>query len=282
VLDYDAVVTQSPGNNLPNEKTTDEIGSDRRQDPPRYPISSVDNALKLLLLFREQRTIRVAEASESLGVVRSTAHRLLAMLQYRGLVQQDLDTKAYAAGPALVDIGLSVVRRMDLRRHVHPYLERLSSELGETIHLMTLVDGDCLFIDSVESPKAVRTSSRLGLTFPAHATSGGKVLLAELTPTRLAELYPSEQLAGLTSRSITTRDELLRELETVREQGYGMNRGESEDDLCAVAVLVRNAFGQARGAIAVSTPLSRFDEAAVPSHVERMRRMADEAGAQLV
>lgn len=248
---------------------------------PRYPINSVDNALKLLLLFREHRLIRVAEASEALGVVRSTAHRLLAMLAYRGLVQQDPETKAYTAGPALVDIGLSVVRQMDVRRHLRPYLEQLSRELGETVHLMILEGASSLFIDSVESSQALRTSSRIGRSYPAHTTSGGKVLLAELPPERLAELFPSERLPRVTRNSVTTRAALMRELETVRDRGYGINLGESEPDIGAVAVPFRNAFGATHAAIALSAPLQRLDEAAMPKVAKAMKRVLDRATSQL-
>ncbi|MFN2628399.1 MAG: IclR family transcriptional regulator [Gaiellaceae bacterium] len=248
---------------------------------PRYPISSVDNALKLVLMFRERPLIRVAEASESLGVVRSTAHRLLAMLQYHGLVQQDPETKAYMAGPALIDIGLSVVREMDIRGHLRPYLAKLSAELGETTQLMILQGADVLFIDSVESSQALRTSSRIGRSYPAHTTSGGKVLLAELTEQRLRSLYPSEKLPGPTPRATTRRGDLFKELERVRKDGYGTNRGESEPDVAAVAVVVRDTFGEARAAIALSAPLSRLTEADVPRVAAVLRRVADEAATQL-
>ncbi len=258
-----------------------EEGAAPGSDEPRYPISSVDNALRLLLMFRDRRLVRVAEASESLGVVRSTAHRLLAMLQYHGLVQQDPQTKAYLAGPGLVDIGLSVVREMDIRRHLRPYLEQLSSELGETVQLMILEDANTLFIDSVESQQALRTSSRIGRSYPAHTTSGGKVLLAQLPADRLRELYPSEQLTTLTTRSMKHRAELFRELKRVHKQGYGTNRGESEPDVAAVAVAVTNAFGHIRAAIAMSAPLSRLDEAAVPRVAATLRRVAEQAAKQL-
>lgn len=256
-------------------------GNPPTADEPRYPITSVDNALRLLLMFREGRLIRVAEASESLGVVRSTAHRLLAMLQYRGLVRQDPETKAYAAGPALLDIGLSAVRQFDIRQYLHPYLERLSHEVSETVHLMILDGAAALFIDSVEGPRAVRSAARVGRSLPAHTTACGKVLLAELPPAQLAILYPTETLVGGTSESLQTRKQLLRELEMVRNQGYGTNRGESEPDIAGVAVLVRNAFGESRGAIGVSGPRERLGEAVVPGVVGKARRIVVEAAAHI-
>ncbi len=248
---------------------------------PRYPINSVDNALKLLLLFREHRFIGVAQASESLGVGRSTAHRLLAMLQSRELIQQDPATKAYTSGPALIDIGLSIVRQMDIRQHLRPLLEQLSRQMGETVHLMVLDETSALFLDSVESDKALRTSSRIGRAYPAHTTSGGKALLAELKPARLAELYPSETLPRLTPHSLRTRTQLMKELERVRVQGYATNWGESEPDIAAVAVIVRNTFGDPRAAIAVSAPLVRLDEPRAPAVAKAIAAAAEQASSDL-
>jgi len=227
---------------------------------PRYPINSVDNALKLLLMFRERQVIRVSEASTTLSVGRSTAHRLLAMLEYHGFIQQDADTKAYRSGPALTEIGLAIVHAMDIRAQLRPYLEQLRDELGETVHLMVLQGTDALFLDSVESSRALRTSSRIGRTYPAHATSGGKALLAELAPERLDDLYPTGKLPPGTPRSVTTKADLERELRLVRRRGYGSNRGETEPDIAAVAVAIKSSLNRPAAAIAVSAPLSRLSE----------------------
>src|SRR5882757_5362440 len=86
--------------------------SDRQ---PTYPISSVDNALRLVKMLRSHKSIRVAQAGREIGVAPSTAHRLLQMLQYHGFVQQDPSSKAYVAGPALIDLGLAAIRGRDVR-----------------------------------------------------------------------------------------------------------------------------------------------------------------------
>ncbi len=102
---------------------------------PAYPIASVDNALRLLMLLRKQTRVRLSEASEHLGVAHSTAHRLLAMLAYHGFVRQERDSRAYVAGPALVEIGLAAIRQMDIRLHARPVLEDLAARFAETAHL---------------------------------------------------------------------------------------------------------------------------------------------------
>ncbi len=152
----------------------------KQEKVPTYPIGSVNNALRLLLMFRDHPLIRVSEAGVALGVAPSTAHRLLAMLEYHGFVQQDEETRGYRSGPALVDIGLTAVRSIDVRSHLLPYMQRLCDEVDETVQLMVLEGQDCLFLEAVESRQIVRTSSRVGVRLPAHTVSGGKRCLPSL------------------------------------------------------------------------------------------------------
>lgn len=232
-----------------------------RRASPTYPIGSVDNALKLLLLFRKRASLRVSEAAEALGVARSTAHRLLAMLQFHGFVAQDGATRLYVAGPALTDVGLAIVRDMDIRTVAHPTMVVLSQEVGETVHLLTLRDSEVLFVDSVESSSLLRVGSRTGMTLPAHATAGGKALLSALPQERLRQLYSRERLDGITGRTITSRGKLMRELDAVRQRGYATNLGESETGIGAVAAAITDRSQRLRGALAVAAPQARLNEA---------------------
>jgi DNA-binding IclR family transcriptional regulator len=226
---------------------------------PQYPIESVDNALKVLLLLDERPELRLTEVSAHLGVASSTAHRLLAMLQYRGFVHQDRATKAYRPGPALMRIAFSVLERLDVRSSLRPVLERLNGELRETVHLGALLGAEVQFVDAIESPQAVRVASRLGKAMPASSTSTGKAMLAELSDEQITVLYPHEDLVTLTPRSISTRAELLRQLALVRTRGYASSSEESEVGVSSVAVGLSTVNGQ-RLAFNVALPTSRMSK----------------------
>ena len=254
-------------------------GADRPR--PAYPIESVDNVLRLLLLLRERGSLRVAEAARMIGVVPSTVHRLLAMLQYYDFVSQDSETKLYSTGPALIDMGFSALRKLDLRVISRPHLQALGEEVEETVHICELRSSDVLFLDSIESPRQLRVAARTGTTLPAHVTASGKVLLAHLSPAELRSLYPRAELPAVTVRSIRRRSDLERALQQVRRAGFALNDGESEDGIGAAAVPIFSRSGQARGAVSVSVPLTRFDEAGTPELVETLRRCADNIQADL-
>lgn len=235
---------------------------------PRYPIESVDNALRLLSLFRDHERIRVKDAAEVLGVATGTAHRLLAMLVYRGYVAQDPMSRLYVPGAMLLSIGLEAARRSDLREMARPFLDELSERLGETIHLATLVGSQVLYVDGRESLRALRVVSRAGTLQPAHCTSVGKALLTELPRDGLLELYPDERLEQSTPQSVGLRSQLLLDLDGVRTRGYALNFGELEEGVGSVATTVHGPHGSCVAAIGVSAPLSRLDDL-------RIRRTAD-------
>jgi DNA-binding IclR family transcriptional regulator len=248
---------------------------------PAYPIESVANALKLLLVFRDRPAIRVAEAGRALGVARSTAHRLLAMLVQFGFVVQDAETRAYHAGPALVAIGTAVTANEDMQTAVRPYLEKLVSTFGETVHVCTLRGNDVVFLAGVESSKALRAGNRTGTVLPAHATSGGKALLAVLGDAAVLERFPREALPGLTRRTIRTRTALLRELQNVRERGFAINNAESEAGLAAVSCVVYSRTGEPRGAITISGPEARLRTIDRARMIGAMRNACDAASATI-
>lgn len=249
--------------------------------PPQYPIESVDNALRLLLLLADQPRIRLTDASAYLGVASSTAHRLLAMLQYRGFVRQDRATRAYEPGPALVTIAFSTLRQFDVRSRARPVLERLNSELGETVHLRRLEGRQVHFLDSIEGSRAVRVASRVGRSMPAHCTATGKAVLSRLSIEELHALYPEEKLDGLTERSLRSRSALEKDLQTTRRRGHATGMQESEDGVVSFAVPLASPSGVHYG-LNVSLPVHRMTPANRSVIVAALAQAADELGQLLV
>jgi IclR family transcriptional regulator, acetate operon repressor len=225
---------------------------------PTYPIESVDNALKLLGMFRKRQLIRVSDASAELGIARSTAHRLLAMLQYHGFVRQDPLTRAYLVGRGLLDLGLSALRGLEARTVARPELERLCREVDETVTLTVLDGRSALTVDSVEGSRSLRVGSRTGIAVPAHSTAAGKALLAALAPEDVEALFADVRLEAATARTIARFDDLERELERVRSRGYATSFEEREAGVASVAAAIDpRALGQL-AAIGIDAPSARM------------------------
>jgi len=250
---------------------------------PAYPIASVDNALRLLMMFRGQPRVRLSDASAHLGVAHSTAHRLMAMLAYHGFVRQEPDSRAYVAGPALVEIGLAAVRQLDIRQRARPVLEDLAASLGETAHLAVLEGSNVRYLDCAESARALRVASRTGSALAAHCTASGKALLAELPDTEVSAMFGGQvRLTALTARSITTRSRLLAELREVRARGYAVNLEESEEGVASLAVAVRGPQRLPMAALTVSAPMSRMSGQATEKIAAQLRDRAAWLQAQVL
>ena len=227
---------------------------------PGAPVAtSVDNALRLLQLVGERQALRVAEAADLLDVARSTAHRLLAALRRRGFVVQDRPNGAYRPGPALYEIGLAAVSRIDIRRVARPVLERLCESTQETASLAVLEGTTVRFVDCAESPRSVRVGNRTGIVRQAHASAVGKAILASLSAAELDRRYPDETLPPATTAAALTRTARLRaELEVIAAQGYALNWEESADGVCAVSVALRDTVGQPLAGLGIAAPTSRI------------------------
>lgn len=238
-----------------------------RKKPP-YPLASVDNALVLATVLRTEGSLTVTEAASRLGVAPSTAHRLLAMLVYRDFAVRD-SSRRYRPGPAF---ALEAHRGLGtglLREVAAPHLEALARRTGESVNMVVLVGAFVHFIASWESTKPLRVGSREGMTFPAHLTSGGLVLLSQLSDDVVAELYSDERWAGRPEQRPDVV-ELQRELARVRRVGAAVQRNRSEVGVSAVGVPVE-VPGVTPSAVTIAMPTLRYDPTELQSWLRELR-----------
>ena len=243
----------------------------QKQRPP-YAIASVDHALRLAAMLQLEGPLTVSEVAERLGVARSTAHRLLAMLVYRDFAVQTT-TRAYGAGPLLELASHSRSATSRLRAAALPHLVDLVDAVEESANLIIRAGTTARFIASVECSHALRVGNREGMVFPAHRVSGGLVLLSELRPEQVTALYAPEHV----SEEAVERpdvDRLLRELKRIRKAGFALNHGRSERGVVALGVPVRGADGQAVAGLSISVPSVRYSAHSLPGWLGHLARTA--------
>jgi DNA-binding IclR family transcriptional regulator len=231
---------------------------------PQYAIDSVDHALRLATLLQQEGPLGVSTAAELLGVSRSTAHRLLAMLVYRDFAEQDPDRR-YRAGPVLRPTGVTPAPVRLLHEVAPDHMRALVERVQETVNLQVLAGNEVRFLETVECDQILRVGDRSGRVLPAHLSSSGKVLLAALPPGELERRYPDP--ADLSR--------LRRELALVRKRGFAINEGLTENGLSALGVLVPwPRDGVPAAAISMAMPSARFDRDRLPFWVGSLTRTA--------
>ena len=235
---------------------------------PPYPIEAVDRTLSVLRHLARHSELRLADVRAHLDVGQSTAHRLMAMLVYRGFAVQDPETRAYRPGPALREIG----RGSDVTALARPVLEHLAADSGETAHLARLDGTAVRYLDVVESSATLRVTGRVGRLGPAHATSLGKAMLATHDDSAVRALYAGRDLEPATPDTLTDLDRLLAELARVRTRGWARNRGEMESGVCSVGVAV--PLPGLLAGLSIATPQVRSGPALERAHATLLRDAA--------
>ncbi|QCU77590.1 IclR family transcriptional regulator [Citricoccus sp. SGAir0253] len=236
------------------------------------PIESVDRALVLLTMMRNQGSVSVSEAAAHLGVAPSTAHRLLTALLHRDFARQD-HLRRYRVGPAFWTAPVRSPALAALRDAARPALEHAHAETGETVQLMVLRGGAILFVDGIESGHGLRIAMRHGDTVPAFSSAGGKALLSRLNNEQLEELYRAGLPAWPTS-PIRSLPALKRRMTRVRQDGYATSLEETEQGVIGVGVAVVDALGRPLAGLTTATPSVRFARTDVPRHVEVLQAAA--------
>lgn len=219
---------------------------------------SVRRAIALLKAFTgDAPEMSLAELTESVGLARTTAHRLLSALESEGLVARNPADNAYRLGPAAIALGSRALRSNDLRAVARPHLEELAEKSGETATLEVLADGRMLIIDEVLSQHLLGSGPSIGTSYAMHATSTGKAILAEMDADRLASAL-SGPLESITPETIDDTRELEAEIRETRERGWAVAVEELEEGFAAVGAAIHDPAGDATAAVSLGGPATRL------------------------
>jgi len=237
-------------------------------------VRSVDRAAALLLALGESHgEAGVTELARRLGLHKSTASRLLATLEKRGLVEQDEESGKYRLGLVVIRLAERAERTLDLRAIAMPELDRLARATRETTGL-GILDGDqMLTVAQADGPNLVAVGDWTGRGVPLHSVAAGKVLLASMPEREIMRLV-RRGLDRFTDRTITGLEPLLEELARVRRRGYAMAFGEYDTGLNAIAAPVYDARGNIAAALDVWGPSFRLTPHRVPELVQQVRESA--------
>ncbi|MGP4019857.1 IclR family transcriptional regulator [Saccharopolyspora sp. 5N708] len=243
-------------------------------------MQSVDRAVTVLELLARNGEAGITEIAGELGVHKSTASRLVSVLESRGLVEQLGERGKYAIGFGIVRLAGAATERMDLPRLGRPFCEQLALDLGETVNIAIRDNDVAINISQARGTAAVTAHNWVGQRTPLHATSSGKVLLAHAPPDDQDELLV-RQLERYTTRTVTNAGQLRKDFELIVRDGYATSYEELELGLNAAAVAVHNHEGDVIAALSASGPSYRFSRKRMRDVVGAMRVAAKELSSQL-
>ncbi len=254
--------------------------ADRRSGEPAALVQSVDRALTVLEILAKRGVAGVTEIAGELGVHKSTASRLVSVLESRGMVEQLSDRGKYRLGFGIVRLAGALTVQRDLAHESRKACEDLAADVGETVNVAILDGGRVINISEVRGTASIALHNWVGQSTPPHATSSGKVLLAFLPGADLRALLGAE-LPRYTAHTLTDLAALAAELDRVRRRGWASTAEEYEVGLNALAAPVRDHEDRVVAAVSVSGPSYRLTPDAFAGVAGRLVAAAGEISRRL-
>ena len=219
-------------------------------------VQSVGRSLDLLEAVAAENLGLVALA-ERTGLGPSTAYRLLATLVDRGYVTRTR-TGRFRLGHKLLELAAVASRdRESMRSIIRPHLEQLRDATDETANLVVPDGVSIVYVDQVESPRAMRMFTTIGRSVPMHASAAGKAILA-CSSAALLQKREAAGLERLTPHTLGTSQALKDDLEIIRARGFAVDAEEYEPGVVCVAAAIPGPDAEAIAAISISGPSERM------------------------
>jgi len=238
------------------------------------PVQSVKHALELFEIFKKtphKEEFGVTELSKELGLHKNNVFRILATLSTTGYIEQNPVTNNYRLSIGIFSLGQKFINKLGYLKLARPFMERLKSEINESVYISTLRRDTVIYLDLVESDRSIRVTSRLGKEIPAHCAAVGKVQLAYMSDEELSSIYPNNsKFIQYTKNSIRTLSDLKKILADVLKNDYAIDNQEFEDNVVYFAAPIKDFRGRPVASLSIGIPAfrlteTRIDEEIIPS-----------------
>ena len=214
---------------------------------------SLVRALQLLgELAKQPATLEQLAATQD--VHKTTVMRLLHSMEAEHFLVRN-EAGQFQLGRKLFELSSMALEQRDIRQMARPHLARLNDMTGHTVHLAELEGSEVVYIDKFESHHPVRMYSRIGLTASLFSAGVAKVILADMPRSKREQIANSLDYVKVTETTLTSPEQLLAELDQVREQGWAHDKSEHEAFVHCIAAPIRDASGRVVAAASLSVPV---------------------------
>ena len=228
-------------------------------------VQSLARGLAVIRVFdADHPQLSLSEVARRAAIPAAAARRFLRTLESLGYVRAD--GRSFSLTPRVLELGFSYLSALSLPEVVQPHLERLSREVDESASAAVLSGPDIVYVARVPTRRIMTVGITIGTSFPAYATSMGRVLLAALPEAERGAVLAAAEPRALTERTITDSDALAAELDRIAEQGWALVDGELEAGLRSLAAPVRGRDGRVIAAVNVSMSATRHPVEYVREH----------------
>jgi len=236
------------------------------ENDDRYLVPGLVRGLSVLQTFTADKPNQsLRDLANAVGITRSAIFRIVYTLDQLGFLTHQKSTQTYSLGPSVLRLGYGYLASRDLVQLALPQLQELRDRTGWSTHLGIREATEVVYLLRVPTLRGLGSIVHVGSRLPAHATTMGRALLADLSKDEISTLYRDTPLTTVNARTVTTIRGLWQLIREDRARGFVAHIGGFEEGIASAAAAIRDVTGQAIAAINVSAAASQTDA----SHMEK-------------
>jgi IclR family acetate operon transcriptional repressor len=230
-------------------------------------------ALLEVIAAKDQR-YALQDLVEETGLPKPTLHRMLQQLESAGLLRREGDSRLYRIGTRLRRLAENLLLNDSHHGARHAVLRHLVEEIGESCNLTALSGSEVVYLDRVETAAPLRFYLHPGSRVPVHCSASGKIFLAQMAPAQRRRLLANVPLEAYTPKTLTELEQIEREVQRVRKDGFALDDEEFLPGLLCIAALVPSENGPSNLCVAVQAPVMRLDVEKAKQFLPALQRAA--------
>lgn len=231
-------------------------------------------------LSEENAPMTLSEISKTVGLSKSTVHRILTAMLDRSFVAKT-DTGSYTIGFKIIEMASTHINNLELLTEAAPFLNKIIRELDLTAHLGILDGPDVVYLEKLDGHPNSQRYTQIGHRSPGFCSSIGKCLMAGMSSAELGDVLDLCDFKRYTKNTITDRRELVRHLRQVRIQGWAMDDEEFEEGHRCIGSTVYDYRGLPVAAISASGSVSVLNDDKIDETIEKVKLWASQLSRQI-
>lgn len=249
----------------------DNFEQDRENN--KYLIPNIARALKIIeYLAKEKQEASITEISDDFSYPKNSVFRILNTLQYYGYVEED--QRKYKATPRLLYLGYAGMRNNGITENSIDVMHAIRDEINETVMLGTLLGNEVVIIEQLPSFQFIKFTTEIGHRVNIHTSAPGKAIAAFLPEKERTELLSHLTFVRYTGQTIPSQNDMIAELDKVKELGYAMDNGEEVPEVHCVGAPIFDYRNYPIAAVWCSGPAFRVEGEVMVEQGKRIKEYA--------
>ncbi len=230
---------------------------------------------------RADRPMRIADLVEACDLPKATVHRICGLLSDGGYLRPQIGRRGLVPGPKLIEFANMIQASQTQNALRHAVLESVARQVGETCTIAIPEGESMVYWDRVETHWPLRHQLPVGTRVPLHCTANGKLYLSTLSKGQRRRLMSKVELERHTPNTITDYDALEASLAEISATGVSTDNEEFIEGMIAIAVPITDTVGRFVAGLAVHAPVIRMSLEEAMTHVDLLRRAAQDLGSDV-